>query len=70
MTYIDDLITTRDNIASLMASITANPKPNYSIDGQTVAWGDYLEMLREQLKGLNEAIAAGEPFEYQTRACT
>lgn len=27
-----------------------NPKPNYSIEGQSVSWEGYLRMLREEIE--------------------
>jgi len=70
MTYVDDLKTTRDNIAARLAEITASPKPSYSIDGQTVQWAAYLRALTSQLEDVNKAISSAEPYEYQTRAIT
>ena len=55
MTYIDDLTTARDNLAARIKDLTAQPKPNYSIDGQTVSWGDYLRQLLA-LDGLAELV--------------
>ena len=31
---------------ALVAEITANPKPSYALDGQSISWGDYLAKLR------------------------
>ena len=53
----------RDNIIVLLGSITAQPKPNYDIDGQKISWGDYLDQLRKALNGINEQIAALDPAE-------
>lgn len=66
MAYIDDLKTARDNLATAYKNATSSPKPNYSVDGQSVSWADYLRMLAEQLTAVNEAIASGEPFEHVT----
>lgn len=66
-TYQQNLETSRDNIAAALADATANPKPNYSVDGQSVSWGDYLESLQRALDGINSKIAAGEPYEYVTQ---
>jgi hypothetical protein len=70
MTYIDDLKTARDNIATLIKDITANPKPSYSIDGQTVQWAAYLRALTSQMEVIDKAINAGEPYEFETTATT
>jgi len=60
MAYVDDLVTARNNIAALLKDITANPKPDYSIDGKSVSWGSYLTQLQEQLRNLDEAIMRGD----------
>ena len=63
MTYISDLEDARDNIATLLKNMTANPKPSYSIDGQTIQWSAYFRMLTDKLETINQAISAGNPFE-------
>ena len=49
---------------ALAAALAANAgKPNYSIDGQTVSWGE----LMDRMAKLQEAIANEQgPFEVQT----
>lgn len=64
----ENLRTARDNVALLIKQITENPKPNYSIDGKSVSWADYLRTLTEQFKTL-EALANG-PYEVRSRAVT
>lgn len=59
----------RSNICNLLALISTNPKPTYSINGQSVQWTEYFKMLTESLKTINEQIqVAGGPFELQTQA--
>ena len=49
--------------ALLAAIATGAGKPNYSIDGQSVTWGE----LFDRLAKINEALSAiGGPFELQT----
>ena len=50
-----------------MAEITAQPKPTYQIDGQTVSWGDYLTRLQGTVDWCNAKLAGAQPFEFQTR---
>jgi len=50
--------------------ITATPKPSYTIDGQSISWGDYLSQLRETVKWCDEQIAAETPYEVQSRGYT
>lgn len=75
MTYIDDLTTARDNVAARIKDLTAQPKPNYSIDGQTVSWGDYLRQLLAAQQEIEAAIVAAQlasdgPFEVISQGFT
>ena len=62
------MATDAENLAAaksaLLATLAANGhKPNYSIDGQSVSWGE----LWDRIKKIDEALAATEgPFELQT----
>ena len=57
----------RDNILSLIVSITTNPKPTYNIDGQEVKWAEYLDMLRKNLAAIEDMINDKEgPYELET----
>jgi hypothetical protein len=69
MSVLTTLQTAKSNVCNLIALITANPKPTYSINGQSVQWESYYRTLTESLKTLNEQIqVAGGPFELQTQA--
>jgi hypothetical protein len=50
-----------------IAEITAEPKPNYSIDGQSVAWSDYLRQLQQVVDWCNEKLSGERPFEFQSQ---
>lgn len=65
MSYLESLATARDNFAAKLAEISVDPKPSYSIDGQSVSWTEYYRFLSEQVDKLNAQIAAGEPFEIE-----
>lgn len=62
-TYNENLITARDNIAAALADMTANPKPDYMVDGQRVLWAGLFESYMNQLAALNKAIDADSPQE-------
>ena len=62
-TTLENLQTTKSNIAALLVELTTNPKPTYSIDGQVVSWSEYFQMLTGQMKALNELINSEEPAE-------
>jgi hypothetical protein len=53
-----------------LAEITAQPKPTYQIDGQLVAWGDYLSQLQRAVDWCNEKLAAESPFEMRSQGYT
>lgn len=69
-TYLENLTTARDNYASILASISASPKPSYNVEGQAFSWTEYQKFLTEMVSGLNTQIAAGEPFEFVTEGTT
>lgn len=55
-TVLENLETARDSIAAKIAEIAANPKPSYSIDGQTFDWPGYMRLLTEQLEAVDNLI--------------
>ena len=46
----------------------ANPKPTYSIDGQSVSWNQYRDSLFKNLDDINKRMIESEPFEIVTQA--
>lgn len=56
MAVLDDLQIARERIATQLKDMTLSPKPTYSIDGQSVSWGEHFRNLAEQLKILNELV--------------
>lgn len=67
-TYQQNLLTTRDNIGAILAEISADPKPSYSLDGESYSWSEYFAMLTTQLKGIEEAIQRSQaPFARHSR---
>lgn len=56
-----------------MAEVLASPKPNYTEDGISYSWGDYLAKLRESVAWCNEQLTTFEgdgPFEVVSEAFT
>jgi len=49
--------TIKNQTLTMIAEITANPKPSYSIDGQSVFWSDYLKQLRLTVEWCDQQIA-------------
>jgi hypothetical protein len=50
-----------------IAEITAQPKPTYQIDGQLVAWGDYLRQLQQTVDWCLAQLSAQTPIEVQSQ---
>jgi hypothetical protein len=50
-----------------IAEITSQPKPTYQIDGQMVAWGDYLHQLQRTVDWCVEKLSSQTPIEVQSR---
>lgn len=48
----DNLATIQSNILATLATESANPKPSYNINGQSVDWNGYRAALMQQLKDL------------------
>jgi len=55
---------------ALINDLTAEPKPSYRLDGQEVAWSEYLRQLRETALWCDRQLAAQEPFEIRSQGCT
>ena len=65
--YAANLETARNNVAARLAEITANPKPDYSVDGESYSWTSYFQALVSQLEALNKALqTAGGGWETKT----
>lgn len=69
MTDLENLLTRR---SAILAELAAGPsKPNYTVDGQSVAWNEYRRSLLDELTMLNAQIAVAEgPWEIETRGTT
>ncbi len=53
-----------------IAELTAQPKPTYYLDGQTVSWNDYLARLEDTVDWCQRKLAGEEPFEVQSQGVT
>lgn len=68
--YLENLTTARDSAATALAEILAKPKPKYQIDGESVDWGDYVQMLSLSIDALNTKIQQAQPYSVATRLYT
>jgi hypothetical protein len=57
-TISENLATAKANLAANLASITANPKPSYSVDGKSYSWTEYMTALLAAIKGIDDQLAA------------
>ena len=67
-TYLENLVIIRDGYAQSLATEAAyqvanGPKPDYSIDGQSVSWEAWRSGMMKKLEELNDLIGAADPFE-------
>jgi hypothetical protein len=67
MSDAETIATIKSQTLTIIAEITATPKPTYQIDGQMIAWGDYLSQLQRTVDWCNEKLAGEAPFEVQSR---
>lgn len=66
----DTVSTIKTQTLALIQDLTLNPKPSYTIDGQTVSWGDYLRQLKETVEWCDKQLVAEEPFEIHSYGYT
>jgi hypothetical protein len=67
---LEQIQTIKSQTLAVIAQVTAAPKPTYEIDGQSVSWNAYLRRLQLTVDWCDEKLAAYQPFEVQSRACT
>jgi hypothetical protein len=49
--------TIKSQTLAMITELTANPKPTYNIDGQSVQWSDYLKQLQSTVLWCDQQIA-------------
>lgn len=69
-TDAEQIKTIKAQTLAVIVQITATPKPTYSIDGQSVSWGQYLEQLQKTVAWCDEQLQADEPFEIHSQGYT
>lgn len=67
---LEQLRAIRRQTLALIALLTADPKPSYSVDGQAVSWESYLARLRQTVDWCDQKLGAAEPIEIATRGVT
>jgi hypothetical protein len=64
--YLDQLKTAYGNVITALVAAALTPKPNYSIEGQSVSHGEYMRMLIDSAKAILEMWTSLEPYEIRT----
>jgi hypothetical protein len=67
---IEQITLIKTQTLARIAEITAEPKPTYQIDGQTVNWGDYLSRLQKTVDWCDTQLAARNPVEVRSQGYT
>ena len=63
-TDAENIATIRSNLLTALVTESANPKPSYAIDGQSVDWNGYRAALLKQIADLNALMSSLDgPFE-------
>jgi hypothetical protein len=70
MTDAQMLTAIRSQALALMAQLTAQPKPSYTLDGQQVSWNDYLQQLRDTVAWCDRQLQRLQPSEVHTTGYT
>ncbi len=53
-----------------LVDLRANPKPTYTIDGQTVSWESYIRSLQETVDWCDTKLIGLGPFEVRSQGYT
>jgi hypothetical protein len=69
-TNAENIETIKTNTLARIAEMSANPQPNYSVDGQTVSWGDLMAQLQKTVEWCNQQASAETPFEVMSQGYT
>ena len=69
-TDAEQIATIKSQTLQRIVDITAQPKPNYNIDGQDIKWADYLKQLQATVAWCDAQLNAAEPFEERSYGYT
>jgi len=61
--------TIKTQTLSMIAEMTASPKPSYNVDGQSIQWTDYLKQLRATVEWCDQQIARSEGGTEEVTVC-
>ena len=69
-TEIQQIALIRTQTLSQLEDLRADPKPSYSIDGQSVSWVEYTDSLQQTIDWCDQKLVDGEPFEFRSEGTT
>lgn len=64
---VSQLESIRSQTLSQIAELRANPKPSYTVAGQTVSWQEYAESLQAAVDWCDRKITEAAPFEVRSQ---
>ena len=67
---VEQIRTIKSQTLTIITQLTANPKPTYYIDGQTVSWNAYLTRLQATVDWCERKLAGEDPFEIRSQGIT
>lgn len=67
MALVDTLRAARDQAAANLQLALTSPRPNYSIDGESVSWSDYTDKMQQMIEKLQKQINSLSPYIVTTR---
>lgn len=70
MSDLTQVRTIKSQTLALLADLTANPRPSYTVDGQQVAWSEYLRQLLDTVDWCDRRLRSEEPAEVQSQGFT
>lgn len=70
MADADTIKTIKTQLLQIKLDLTAQPKPTYTIDGQTVQWTEYLAQVNKEIEWCDKQLAGEEPFEIHSQGYT
>jgi hypothetical protein len=70
MNDFEQLQLIRAQALAQLAELRAQPKPSYTIDGQSVSWESYAQSLQRTVDWCDAKLAALAPFEVHSQGYT
>ncbi len=67
---LEQIQTIKSQALARIAELTAQPKPTYYLDGQSVSWNEYLRRLQSTVAWCDRQMAGLEPIEVHSQGIT